>query len=343
MRSAFLLCAVLACSRRTTEPRANELLVAAKADAGLHPGKAAASVEPSAEITPSPSVTAPEPKVPLTAFLSIVPNTIPSGAYDRRPAPHAKTYAKKGFDPLTAAGGQTFHLSGGNDVHAFTLNDGMSDFKQYVATARGGKVVSTFDYVLAYAVDVSGGHLALHHARADAGGKKVFAREILDVASGSLSPLPELPCSQQYQFVEGGLLTHGFVADQPATPHAWMCLFDTVGKLMVQIDAGLHNHHAASIDFINMSASVLAKEPHVVWATREYQPYGNYDLTLLDMNPPHARKVARLSTPGQPGRPENLEIDLAETTMGSTEVRYRAKSPEGWFWKWQTTKLVDAP
>lgn len=342
MRGTLLLCALLACSRRAPPPRADEITASKKADAASKPP---ASGEASVTVTPPSSATAvaSEPKVPLTPFLSMAPNTIPSGAYHRPPAPHATTYAPKGFNPLTASGGQTFHLPGGLDVHAFTLNDGMSDYKHYVATATGGKLVNTFDYVVTYAVDVRGGHLALHHARVDGSGKKVFASEILDLASGSWSPLPDMPCTGEYHFVDGGLLTHGWVDDKPATPHAWICLFDTVGKLMVQIDAGLHNHHAASSDYINMRSGVLSKEPHVVWATREYQSYGNYDITLLDTHAPHARKMARLSTPSQPGSLANLELDLAETTMVSSEVRYRAKSLEGWYWKWQTAKLFEAP
>lgn len=233
----------------------------------------------------------------------------------------------------------------GSDVIGFTLDDGASDFKEYVAVARGGKVVRTFDYVFDYSVDTVGGHLAISHVAPDTSGTRVATSEIIDVASGSTSPMPTMPCTTSTQFVASGtrVLANGYVFDAPFKPHAWICLFDTVGKLLVQIDAGLHNHHAASIDFINIRTSVLAKDPTVVWAIREYESYGNYDITLLDTRAPNARKVARLPTPGQLGSPSNLEIDLAETTIASSEVRYRAKSPEGWWWKWQTAKLVDAP
>jgi hypothetical protein len=340
----LLVIALAACSRKQVSASADSV------DAAQPPPSVSTTAKALIELPPAiPSVTAPAapepepPKPKLVPFLSIAAATIPPGAYDRPAEPFAKTYAPKGFDPLKAPKGQVFHLPGGHDVHAFQLSDGASDFKDYVAVTHGGKVTNTFDYVYAWSVDTAGGHLALNHARPDATGKKVRAREILDVASGSISPLPNLPCVDGFQFVDGRLLAMGYVFDKPYTPHAWICVFDVVGKLMVNIDAGLHNHHAASIDFINWRVGALAKQPAVIWALREYENYGNYDITLIDTNPPHARKYARLPTPGQLGSTTNLELDLAETTMASDEIKFRGKSPEGWWWKWQTAKLQSDP
>ena len=359
LASSVVVFAFLGCSRHETgvrkdspSPPASASAVKTAPEDPTSPPNDSSTALPSLPTSEAPHETseaphpteAPEEKPKLVPFLSVVTSGIPSGAYSSV-ATTAKTYAPAGFDPLHAKPTLSWHLPGGSDVLAFEQIGDPNNFQYFVAVTNSGKLMKGYDTVEAYAVDPIGGHIALVHARPDAGGKRVWAQEIIDVPSGATSPLPRMSCLRDLSFVDGGarLFAQGWEYDAPEAPHAHICLFDTVGKLMVNVEAGLYNRHAAAADYINMTSGVLAKDPEVVWATREYEWGGNYDLTLLDTRPPYARKVARLPTPGQLGSTSNLEIDLADTTMGSTEVRYRGRSGAGWWWKWQTAELVDAP
>lgn len=331
----------LGCDRRDDWVRADPTTLKASASSST---KASATPTPTASSSAGPTTATDEddsePK--LVAFLTFLPPALPGSSPAK--GPFATSHAGKGFDPLKAKPDRTWSFPDGSEVREFE-QWGASDFQAFLAVVRGGKLVWAYDTVLGYAVEPRHGRIALDHVRADPGGKRVAAREIIDVAAATVSPLPITSCTNGLSWADGGarLVGDGFEFDAPFVPHAYICVFDGVGKLLARVDAGVHPHHAASIDFINMASGLLPKDPEVIWATREYEPYGNYDLTLIDTRPPHARKVARLPTPLQLGSPTNLEIDLASTTMSSTDVRYRGKDTAGTWGKWQTATFVDAP
>jgi hypothetical protein len=339
LRVIASLLVIVSCSRSTVTSTNENAAPKKKVDKEPEKKEAPAVTE---EADAAPLADEGDDKRKLEAFLKVIPANVPTGAYAHAPVKGAAP-VPKGFDPLTAKGTTTKYPD--SDVKVIDLELGASSFGWAIAVIRGGKVATLYDDVQHYALDPVGGHLALDHVRAE-GGKRVRVRELVDVAKASTSPLPTMHCTDTIQFVEGGsrVLGYGFEAEKPGMPHAYICMFDVVGKLLLEIDAGPHFHHAASIDFINWHVGVLPKDPAVVYATREYRPYGNYDLMLLDTRPPHAGKLARLATPNlQPSDPRNVELDLAETTMASAEVKFRAKSPAGWFWKWQNKKLADVP
>ena len=330
------VCLVVGCSRRRLEE--------VRADPPPVPSSganSAASASASASIDPDEPPAWPEGKRALEPFLSIAPATIPSDAFTTVTTT-GFSYAPKGFDPAHAKPTRTWHMADGSDLLEF-VHDGASDFESVVAVKRAGKIVSSFASVRDLAVDAAGSRFALAYTRKTSTGAYVLAHEIVDSATGAQSPVPRMPCTHSLRFDGGRLLGQGYVFDKPFVPHASICILDPGGKLLVAIDAGLHNHHAAAADYINMTSGVLEKDPGVVWATREYEPFGGYDLTLLDTSPPHGRKIARLETNEQLGDLLHLEIDLAATTMASTKVRFRTNDMSDVWSAWVEVPLVDAP
>lgn len=294
-----------------------------------------------APIPPEDAAVAPVPLPKLVPFLSVVTPVVPP------PAP-AKGYLHPppaGFD--VRKGGDVFHLPDG-DLYARSYPTGPSDSAWSLSLVRSGVEVKAFPQVSTFTVDAAHGKLALTETRSEPKGA-IVARELVDLTTLARTPLPTAPCTSTLAFADEGrvLVGHGFVHDvahHPETSQVWVCLFDATGKLLAKLDGGLHPHHAASADYVNVAVGVLPKEPAVVYLTREYVPYGNYDVTFVDTRPPHARKVARLPTPAEPGQLAALDLDVATTTLAATEVRFRGqKFGDGWWWKWQTAKLVDVP
>ncbi len=349
MRRLLLCALLLGCQRETRKD------VTKVAEASSSSPSSVASPTPSK--TPPPasppepstsSVAAPDPPDPppkLAPFLSVVSPVAPA------PAP-TKGYSAKppaGFD--VRKGSKVFHLPDG-DLYAKSFETGPSDAEYFLSLVRGGVEVKAFPQVRQFTVDPLAGRVALLHTVGGPGGS-LRVREIVDLTTLTSTSLPTMPCTDELTWVDDGkaLLGQGFVhdpADHPETSQVWVCLFAPSGKLLAKLDGGRHPHHAASSDYVNTVVGVLPKEPSVVFLTREYRPYGNYDVTFVDTRPPHARKVARLNTPAKPGEidgPRGVEMDLATMTLASsTELRFRGKKfGEGWWWQWQTTKLVDAP
>ncbi len=317
----------------------------AKASASAAPVPSDTVVE-TPEEPPAIADAAPEPKPKLVPFVSILPAVIPADAFLRKPV-GVSSLMPPGFDRLKEKPAHTWRLADGAELRSFEF-PGASDMQTFLVVVRSGVIVLTFDFVDVFSLDETHAHLAISHMRRDPAhtGKWVPADEIVELASGTTTALPSMNCTSERHFVDGGkkLVTGGWTFDAPFVPHAYVCLFDDAGKLLVYLDAGVHNHHAASIDYIRWSFGVLDADPEVIWVTREYEAYGNFDVTLFDTRPPNARKWARLATPSGPGGAPNVEFDFATTTIASSEVTFRGATWDGsWKWKWQKAKLHDAP
>lgn len=210
-----------------------------------------------------------------------------------------------------------------------------------LAVQRDGKIVATYSMVRRYTVEPKANLLVLAYSKV-VDGKKRFATDVVDLKTLGVSPLPNLACVDTLTFDLDGtrIVTTGFSVDKEMNAHAEICVFDSVGKVLVRLDAGTHILHAASSHFIRMPTGVLPAQPSVVWAMREYEGYGDFDLTLIDTAPPHTVKVARLPTPaGNGGALASVELDLEKLSLESTEVRYRGKNSQGWYWQWTTRPL----
>lgn len=302
------------------------------------PPSASASVADAA-----PPADPPPPK--LVPFLTLLAPVLPAPA----PVKGWPQKAPAGFD--VRKDGKVFHLADG-ELYAKAFQTGPSNVEWVLSLVRGGVEVRAFPQVRAFSVDVVHDRLVLEETRPGPAGP-LRHREIVDLATGTRFALPTVPCTDHLVWVDEGrrLLGDGFVHDiavEPDISQVSVCLFDASGVLQAKLDGGKHPHHAAAENYVNAAVGVLPKDPSVVYVTREYRPHGNSDVTFLDTNPPHARKIARLNTPARPFEvegPSGLQLDLAATTLTTaTEVRFRARhAVGGWWWQWQTTKLVDAP
>jgi hypothetical protein len=294
--------------------------------------------EPADSEPPDPTAPAPDPPPKLVPFLQVVAPVAPAPAavkgYAFAPPP--------GLDPRK--GGKAFPLKDGT-LYAVDYPTGPNDSQWLLSIVRGGVEVRAFPQVTSFSVDASHDRLALQHTKPG----PLSVRAIVDLATSAETLLPQMPCTDRLSWADDGklLLGNGFVHDYavlPGSSQVWVCLFDASGKLLTKLDGGRHNHHAGAADYVRDSVGVLAKDPFVVFLTREYEPYGNFDVTFIDTRPPHARKVARLSTPAKIGVLEDLEIDVSTLTLSDTEVRFRGKrAGTGAWWKWQTAPLIVAP
>lgn len=267
----------------------------------------------------------------------MVSEPVPASAYTRALSTEVERTA---IDPLVAKPESETKLADGGRV-SFFADHGASDLRWLVTVRRNEKIVATYAMVRRYAVEPKVGLLALEYTRV-VDGKKRYATDVVDLKTLGRSPLPNLVCVDHMSFQLDGtrLITTGFSIDKNLDAIAEICVFDVVGKLLAQLDAGRHIAHAAANHFIRMPAGLLRDAPTVVWAMREYQGYGDFDLTMIDTAPPHAVKVARLPTPaGNGGALESVELDFEKLTLASTEVRYRGKNGQGWYWQWTTRPL----
>lgn len=294
------------------------------------------SSAPSTEPPPSPPPPTALPK--LTPFLKLVTGPVPPSAWVHRPSEDIDR-APPGFDPKAAKPESLTKLSDGGALLVFG-HHGPSDAQWMLAVQRDGKIVATYSMVREYTVEPKAGLLALRYTKV-VDGKARFATDIVDLKTLALSPLPNLTCVDRLTFRgDSTLFATGFSVDKEMNAHAEICVFDSVGKVLVRLDAGTHILHAASSHFIRMPTGVLPAQPSVVWAMREYEGYGDFDLTLIDTAPPHTVKVARLPTPaGNGGALASVELDLEKLSLESTEVRYRGKNSQGWYWQWTTRPL----
>ena len=340
--AAVLTMSLLACSREAT-PAARDTPEAAAPSA---PSSASTTPlpEPKTATIPSAAPTSeppppPKPLPTLAPFLQVLSAPVPASAYARRLSEDVDR-AAPGFDPKVAKPESVTPLADGAAVLAFGQH-GPSDLQWTLAVRRDGKIVATYGMVRRFVVEPKAGLLALVYTKV-ADGKKRFATDVVDLKTLGLSPLPTLVCVDTMSFDLDGtrLVTTGFSVDKDQDASAEICVFDAVGKLLARLDGGTHILHAAASHFVRMPAGVLREAPTVVWAMREYQGYGDFDLTMIDTAPPHAVKIARLPTPaGNGGALASVELDFTKLTLDSTEVRYRGKNGQGWYWQWTTRPL----